>query len=140
MSAPSKFKPEYCQRIISFMANGYSLTAFAGDIGIARETVYAWEHTHPEFREAVQKARATRVLYWEQRLLKCDRAEATPIIFALKNACADEWRQQPEVSIAVNNGRDVSTFETHNATQADLLAELHRRGINVPVTSSPKML
>jgi transcriptional regulator with XRE-family HTH domain len=85
------------------MAKGFSLTAFAGEIGVARETIYAWENNHTEFGDAVKRARAVRVLYWEKRLIKAERAEATPIIFALKNACADEWRQTPDVSVSVND-------------------------------------
>jgi transcriptional regulator with XRE-family HTH domain len=97
MSAPSKFKSEYCQRIVSFMAKGFSLTAFAGEIGVSRETIYGWEKQHAEFGDAVKRARAARVLYWERRLIKAERAEATPIIFALKNACADEWMSYEEL-------------------------------------------
>jgi transcriptional regulator with XRE-family HTH domain len=103
MSAPTKFSPAYCERIVSFMAKGFSLTAFAGEVGVSRETIYAWEHQHAEFGDAAKRARAARVLYWEKRLIKAERNEATPIIFALKNACADEWRQTPEISISLNN-------------------------------------
>jgi hypothetical protein len=85
------------------MAKGFSLTAFAGEIGMSRETIYVWERQHAEFGDAVKRARAVRVLYWEKRLIKAERTEATPIIFALKNACADEWRQTPEISVSLNH-------------------------------------
>jgi transposase len=126
MSAPSKFKPEYCQRIVSFMAKGFSLTAFAGEIGVARETIYAWENNHAEFGDAVKRARAARVLYWEKRLIKAERAEATPIIFALKNACADEWRQTPDISVSLNNPDLNKPVEQMSAEE--LRADLIRRG------------
>ena len=127
MSAPTKFKSEYCQRIVSFMAKGFSLTAFAGKIGVARETIYAWENNHAEFGDAVKQARAVRVLYWEKRLIKAERAEATPIIFALKNACADEWRQTPDVSVSLNNPDLNKPVEKMSVE--DLRANLIRRGL-----------
>jgi len=124
---PSSYKPEFCQRIVSFMAKGFSLTAFAGEIGVSRETIYAWERNHPEFGEAVKRARAARVLYWETRLIKAQRNEATPIIFALKNACADEWRQQPDLSVNVNTPA-ASNILVEDANANDLRAELLKRG------------
>ena len=141
MSAPSKFKPEYCQRIVGFMAKGFSLTAFAGEIGVSRESIYAWEINHAEFGDAVKRARAARVLYWEKRLIKAERAEATPIIFALKNACADEWRQQPEVSVAVTNQPQVNLDKpVEEWGKLELEAELIRRNAlpKLPVLNGTK--
>jgi hypothetical protein len=48
---------------------------------------------HSEFSDAVSRARAARVLWLEQKLLRSRKgAETTAAIFALKNAAPDEWR------------------------------------------------
>ena len=37
---PSGYRPEYCDLVIETMAQGHSLTAFAGLVRVGRETVY----------------------------------------------------------------------------------------------------
>lgn len=96
---PTKYLPAYDIEVVDFMGQGYSLTAFAGHIGVGRDTVYEWEKTVPSFSDAVKAARAKRVKALEEGLLKGDSAspQITARIFALKNACAAEWRDKVEV-------------------------------------------
>jgi hypothetical protein len=72
---------------------GISLTAFAGMIHVARDTVYGWIERHDEFSDAVSRARPIRALWLERKLLRARKgAETSAAVFALKNACPDEWR------------------------------------------------
>jgi hypothetical protein len=90
---PTEYRPEYCQLVIDYMAQGYSLTAFAGHIRQSRETVYRWTQAHSDFSDAVSRARGARVTALEAKLLKSRKgAETTAAIFALKNSAPDEWR------------------------------------------------
>lgn len=77
------------------MATGLSLTAAAASIGVSRETIYEWERQIEEFSYAVKIARAKRTLKLEQDLLAApDSPTVTSRIFALKNACKEEWREK----------------------------------------------
>jgi len=90
---PTDYRPEYCDAVIAAMSDGLSLSAFAGLIGQGRDTVYKWIRAHSEFSDAVSRARAKRVLWLERKLLRSRKgAETSAAIFALKNACPDEWR------------------------------------------------
>lgn len=90
---PTEYRPEYCDAVQAHMGQGYSLTAFAGTIRVARETVYAWIKTHSEFSDAVARARAARVAALEAKLLRSRKgAETSAAVFALKNADPTEWR------------------------------------------------
>jgi hypothetical protein len=72
---------------------GLSITAFAGVIGVGRETIYGWIKAHDEFSDACSRAKTARVLWWELKLGRSRKgAETTASIFALKNAAPDEWR------------------------------------------------
>lgn len=62
----SKYKKEYCEKVIEFGRNGRSLEAFAADIGIGRSTVYEWKRKHAEFDEACEKAQTHALAFWEQ--------------------------------------------------------------------------
>jgi hypothetical protein len=91
---PTKYRPEYCGLLIEAThREGISLTAFAGLIRVGRETVYGWISAHSEFSDAAARAKAIRALYLERKLLRSRKgAETTAAVFALKNACPDEWR------------------------------------------------
>jgi len=100
---PSKYNPAYCNEVIAAGAEGLSLTAFAGMIGVARSTINEWMGEHPEFSEAVKVHAAKRTLCLEQGLLSSDVGpRVTARIFALKNAAPDEWKDK------VDHGHDVS--------------------------------
>jgi hypothetical protein len=75
------------------MSKGYSLTAFAGHIRVARDSVYEWVKAYREFSDAVARARSARIAALEIKLLASRKgAETSAAVFALKNACPDEWR------------------------------------------------
>jgi len=92
---PSTYDPAYCEAVIDFMGQGYSLTAFAGHIKCARSTINEWMAAHPEFSEAVKIGQARRTASLEEGLLSSEVGpRVTARIFALKNAAPDEWRDK----------------------------------------------
>ncbi len=99
---PTKYDPAYCQMVEEIMGQGYSLTAFAGHIGVSKETVYNWTREHPEFLGAVSRARPKRLAQLERQLLAGETGpKVTAFMFALKNADADEWRDKQSVESTV---------------------------------------
>lgn len=100
---PSLYSEAYCDEVINAGAEGYSLTAFAGIIGVARSTIGEWMQEHPEFSVACRKAMAKRTMFLEKGMLKEDATG--PMItarrFALVNAVVgdepQEWREKQEI-------------------------------------------
>src|SRR6266850_1123420 len=89
---PTLYRPEYCQMVIDKMAQGFSLTAFAGTIGVSKNAVYEWIRAHADFGDAVSRARPARTLWLETKLMRSrEGAEAAATIFALRNADPEEW-------------------------------------------------
>ena len=64
---PPKYDPKYCQMIVDFMSQGKSLTAFAGEIMVAKNTVYEWAKKYPEFQDATNIARQKCQQWWENQ-------------------------------------------------------------------------
>jgi hypothetical protein len=111
------------------MSQGYSLTGFAGSIGVSRETIYAWAETKGDFKEALGQARTARTMYWEERLMTAEK-DTKAVIFALRNACSEEWKDKPDVAVTVNNSVAVDTTKPPEEWgEAELRAELARRGV-----------
>ncbi|WP_445215479.1 hypothetical protein ACKWRH_23660 [Bradyrhizobium sp. Pa8] len=113
---PSEYRPEYCQLVIEAMGTGISVGAFAGVVGVAVDTVYEWMKRHPEFSEAVSRARGKQLLAWEQKLIRSKKgAETMASIFALKNIAPATWRD-------VRNVQHDHNVKVEQLTDAQLYA------------------
>lgn len=98
---PSDYKPEYCEQVVDHMSEGASITSFAAEIDVARSTINEWMSVHPEFSEAVKRAKAKCAAWWEMRGRKLaegkEEGNPTLVIFGLKNMADDDWRDKQEV-------------------------------------------
>jgi len=116
LGRPSLFDPAYCDMVIEHMAQGHSLTSFAGEIEVEPRTVERWaqdggEFSHPAFCRAVKIGRAKAVTHWEKQALavaKGGEGNATIIIFGLKNRAKDDWadltKTEHSGEVSVNQG------------------------------------
>lgn len=64
--APSKYKKVYCKQIIDLMAQGYSIEACGGEIGVHKDTIYEWVKIYPEFSDAKKIGESKSRLFWEK--------------------------------------------------------------------------
>lgn len=91
----SKYRPEYCEWVVRFLAKGHALTAFAGNVGVCRLTLDSWCEIYPEFREAVDVGKAKSQLWWENKLIdlvETGKGSINGIIYGLGNRGASgEW-------------------------------------------------
>lgn len=95
---PSKYEERFCDELIEFMGKGYSLTAFAGSICVARSTINEWMAAFPEFSEAARVGQARRTMKLEEGLISGESGpKVTGHIFALKNADPEGWKDKQEV-------------------------------------------
>ena len=97
---PTDYRPEYCQQLINYCAMGRSYEAFAGFIGVAKQTLYTWEKKHPEFLDAKRIARSAAQATlegWAEKLVKGDyKGNASVLIFMMKNMTG--WRDDPSLA------------------------------------------
>lgn len=101
MGAPTKYKPEYIQKLIDFLAQGYPFEAFAGEINVNPDTVYEWAKVHKDFSDAKKMGRSKGLKAFcdigkAGTLGKVKNFNATPWVFMLKNIYG--WRDKLEVS------------------------------------------
>lgn len=94
---------------MTFCADGYSLTAFAGEIGVDRDTISEWAKVHPAFSVAVNRAKAKRAHWWERQARKVAQdggpgGQATMVIFGLKNHAPDDYQDKQHVEHSGNVG------------------------------------
>ena len=122
---PTKFKPEYVQKVVPLCEHGFTDQELADFFEIDIATLYRWKSAHPEFRDAIKSAgeiadeRVERSLYqkavgYEQNAVKVfmPAGAAAPVyapirervpadtgaaIFWLKNRRKDRWRDKTDL-------------------------------------------
>jgi len=109
---PTKYEPRFCAEVIDYMGQGFSMTAFAGNISVARSTINEWMRTNPEFSEAIKIGQAKRTAFLERGLLEGDCGpRITARIFALKNAAPEEWRDRQHHELTGADGGAIRTVD-----------------------------
>lgn len=64
---PTKYKPEFCERVVELGMLGKSRFQIARDLGVAMSTMQDWEVAHDEFRAATTHARDLAQAWWEDQ-------------------------------------------------------------------------
>lgn len=62
---PTKYRPEYPQKLIEHMGQGNSFESFAGKCRVSFSTLYNWASENPEFLEAKRTGEGLNLDYWE---------------------------------------------------------------------------
>lgn len=131
---PTLYRPEYCQRAIEFMGEGYSVTALAGELGVSKNAVYEWMAAHREFGDAVNIGRAGRVRALEKKLLTTKiGVGVTAAIFGLKNADPDEWQDRYNTETNIN-------VRIETLSDEQLLAIAAQRALPAPIEHEEQAL
>lgn len=123
LGRPSKYRDEYAEEVVAFCADGYSLTAFAGSIDVARSTINEWIEQHPAFSEAVSRAKNKRALWWEDRARNVAMeggpgGQATMVIFGLKNHAPEDFSDKQVHEHGGPNGGPINVAQTIEIKQA----------------------
>lgn len=102
---PTTYKPEYCEMVIEAAREGKSLTSFAADIDVGRQSITDWAKAHEEFSLAVTRAKAITGAWYERQQRRLieeggTSAQSTLVVFGLKNMASDDWREKLDVGLS----------------------------------------
>ncbi len=99
MARPSKYKPEFCERLIDYMSEGLSFDSFGAEVNASRPTLYAWTNEYPEFAQAKQMGEVMCQQWWEKAgikgMLSGKEFNAVTWIFNMKNRF--KWQDRHEI-------------------------------------------
>lgn len=93
--------------MIEFCAQGYSITAFAGEIGVSRDCLTKWGQRYPYFREATGAAKAAAARHHDEIGLKIATdggapGQASMVRFYLSNFAPEEFGDRYDVAAKVD--------------------------------------
>jgi hypothetical protein len=64
---PSSYDPAYCDQVVELGAQGKSRVQISALIGVHRSTLDDWAKAHPEFSEALTRAKELEQHWWEEQ-------------------------------------------------------------------------
>ena len=94
---PTKYKKEYCRRIVDAMSEGKSVLQFCAEQGVSKSSVYLWAQQHDEFSDALSRGKELGEAYWEGELQKMMYSrEANAPLVKLYFANRFNWHDRAE--------------------------------------------
>lgn len=67
---PSKYRPEYNDKLVEHMKRGLSFESFGADVGVSKDTLYNWLKRHAAFSDARKRGMPLLELFYVQTGLR----------------------------------------------------------------------
>jgi hypothetical protein len=93
------YRREFCEIVINDAVLGHTLGATAALIGVARSTLSDWASAHPEFADAIERAKSIRQRFYEGHLIDIvrrggDSTRFSAVKLGLINTGGDDWKDK----------------------------------------------
>lgn len=110
---PTDYLPEYCDEVITLGKLGKSVTQIASTLDVHKDTVYEWAKVHPNFSDALSRARQESQTWWEdqgQAGLTADRFQ--PSLWAKQVSCRfpDDYREKQDLNLGGQKDNPLSVI------------------------------
>jgi hypothetical protein len=127
---PSKYKPEYCERVIALGKEGYSYAEIAADLEIDKASLYDWAAAHEEFSTALRAAKTFEQAWFEREArsnMKNRDFNANLWYRSAASRFRDDYTERKETQLTGANGGAVQV-ET-KAIDTDALSAEQRNAL-----------
>ena len=93
---PSKYRPEFCDRVIELGKIGASRVEIAYELGVDRKTIDNWSVAHAEFLLALTRAKEAEQVWWERKgrdNLSAQSFQSSMWSRSMAARFPDDWRE-----------------------------------------------
>jgi hypothetical protein len=107
MGRPTTYRKEYCDLVIELGKRGKSIAYMASQMDVSRETVYEWARVHPEFSDALTRAKAHAQSWWEdagQNALMMPGFNSSVWAKSMAARFPEDWRDNTKTEIVGAGG------------------------------------
>lgn len=115
MARPSTYDPAFCEQVIAWGEQGKSLTWMAAELDACKQTLHNWMDTHPEFLDAMTRAKAKSQQWWEdagQNAMSLPGFNASVWAKSMSARFPDDWRDNKGVELTGAGGGPVQNAMT----------------------------
>ncbi len=98
MGRPTLYKPEFCEMVIPWLKEGYSIEEIGLELDVGYTTVYEWMERHPDFAAAIKRGREFSKAWWMKNgrsQLNSDSFNSTLWYMNMKNRFG--WADKKEI-------------------------------------------
>ncbi len=113
---PTSYRPDYCELVIALGSEGKSKTEIAFEIGVVRQTLDDWASKHPDFSNALTRAKQAEQAWWERQ----GRTNLTAQIFqasmwsrSMAARFPEDWREKVGHVGGNKDDEPIKTETTH---------------------------
>ncbi|MEY2703414.1 MAG: Salicola phage CGphi29 [Bacteroidota bacterium] len=130
---PTKYRPEYCQKLIEHMKKGFSFKTFAAEVDVTESTLAQWVLENQDFSNAKELGRVYEKAIWDKIVMQCaatGKGNATAIIWATKNKFPNEYKERnetPQININNSVNQNQITIKAWDDGSENRLKELQER-------------
>ncbi len=119
---PTDYRKEYCERLIEMGNLGYTKAMMARDLGVARMTLDNWASDHPEFLDALTRARDLSLAFMEEKgLAGLDMAGFNSSLYAklMAGMFPGDYSEHKKVEVTGKDGQPLQQIAPVIIIQAD---------------------
>lgn len=119
---PTKYDPEFCEAVVAMGKQGYSKAMMADGLDVVRQTLDNWAEEHPEFLDALTRAREAALAWWEAQGLKgvwSRDFNAAAYKLQVTNRFPDDWRDKQDIEHTGAGGGPLSVAVTRTVVTPD---------------------
>lgn len=119
---PTDYRKEYCERLIEMGNLGYTKAMMARDLGVARMTLDNWASDHPEFLDALTRARDLSLAFMEEKgLAGLDMAGFNSSLYAklMSGMFPGDYSEHKKVEVTGKDGLPLQQIAPVIIIQAD---------------------
>ena len=135
---PSKYKPEYCERILEMAAEGAGMAEYAAEFGIDRTTLFDWRDSHEEFSTALTRAKILEQAWFEREARMNMRNKEFNSNLWYRSVLSRFRDDYAEKRITEVSGPDGGAIKTESVTKIDTrgLDDEQREALNTALLSA----
>ena len=116
---PTKYKPEYCERVLEMAAEGASMAEYAAEFGIDRTTLFDWRDQHEDFSTALTRAKILEQAWFEREARLNMRNKDFNANLWYRSALSRFRDDYAERRITEVSGPDGGAIKTESVTKID---------------------
>lgn len=119
---PSKYKPEYCERVIDLSKQGAGWAEYASEFEVDRASLFRWAEEHEDFAQALTRAKVHEQAWFERAgRLNLGSKEFNANLWG-KSVSARFRDDYTERKVTEVSGPDGGAIKTESVTKIDTRA------------------
>lgn len=118
---PTDYDPAFCEKVVEWGALGKSIAWMAAELDVSRQSIYEWASVHPEFSDAIARAKEKAQKWWEDAgqanmLMAPGAGTFNGSVWSRSMAARfpDDWREKTETALTGANGGPVQIVATEH--------------------------